>query len=56
MPKYEMQIAEVRIGSLIIDADTLEEAFELTREDYDGGYVFWHTTDESFSLDQELED
>jgi|TARA_R110000751_G_scaffold178347_1_gene284561 hypothetical protein len=54
MTKYEMQIVETRQGSLIIDAETLEQAFELTREDYDAGYVFWHTTDESFSLDQEI--
>tara|TARA_R110000764_G_scaffold169975_1_gene257067 strand:+ start:853 stop:1023 length:171 start_codon:yes stop_codon:yes gene_type:complete len=56
MPRYEMKIMETRTGSLIIDTDTLEEAFELTREDYEDGNVFWHNTEESFSLDQELED
>ena len=52
MPKYEMQIVETRTGSLIIDTETLEEAFRETRQAYEDGHVFWHQTEQSFSIDQ----
>jgi hypothetical protein len=56
MPKYEMRIVETSIGLVIVTADNLEDAFRQTREDYEDGDVFWHNTEESFSLYQELED
>jgi len=56
MPQYEMRIVETSIGSLVVTADNLEDAFRQTREDYEDGNVFWHNTEESFTLDQELED
>jgi hypothetical protein len=56
MPQYEMRIVETSIGSLVVTADNLEGAYREVRRDYEDGQVLWHQTDESFSLDRELED
>jgi hypothetical protein len=56
MPEYEMRIVETSVGSLVVTADSLEEAYEETRHGYEDGQVLWHDTEESFSLDQVLED
>jgi hypothetical protein len=56
MPIYEMRIVETSIGSLVVTADNLEGAYAEARRDYEDGLVSWHNTEESFTLDQVLED
>jgi hypothetical protein len=54
MPSYEMQVVETRTGTLIVHTETLEEAYEETRDAYEYGCVLWVDTEESFSFEREL--
>ena len=45
MAKYRVNMSEENIGSIIVEADDMDEACELATEAYTNGDVEWGKTD-----------
>ena len=43
--RYRVSVTEKNYGSVTVEADTLEEAYELVEEEYANGDVYWGKTD-----------
>ena len=43
--RYRVSVTEKNYGSVTVEADTPEEAYELVEEEYANGDVYWGKTD-----------